>query len=151
MFTTRLVRYCNESRVAPLLPIRGPISSPVNSIFITFSSALMVTSIEASIFIALKILLKNPIAISSNVSFLHTRIIAGLLNKPRIPELSFSITSYSTFSLVVSNSTKAIFNASSTVFAENSFHSDMTNSSLFLFIITIQHISICCNTSFFII
>lgn len=50
--------------------------------------------------------------------FLRTRMTAGLLNNPKIPELPFSTTSTSTLSLVVSSFTSASVKASSTVFPE---------------------------------
>ena len=57
MFTTRLVRYCRESRVCPLLPIRIPISSPSNA-----------TSRHPSFVLYLEVISTSPRFMDANTS-----------------------------------------------------------------------------------
>jgi len=99
---------------------------------ISFSTSSNSVSISTSNFIAWNVFAKKFLTVSTTFSFLRTRITAGLLNKPKIPLFSSSTTSYSIWSLVVSIWIKAFVKASSAVFAENSFHSSILNSSYFL-------------------
>ena len=103
MLATKDTRYCKESKVAPLFPIRTPISSPLKSISIVAFSSLYLMSITTVKFIASKTLFKNSFTVSSTEDFTLALIIAGFALKPKNPVEPSVTTSYSNLSLVTTN------------------------------------------------
>ena len=126
LFTTNEIRYCRESSVWPLLPIRTPISSPLNSTSSVFSVSSNLASMTTTIFIAWNTSWRNFLAWSSTDNFssiILALITAGLELNPRNPVEPSSITSYSNLSLGTVKCLHASVTASLTVFAENSMNS----------------------------
>ena len=78
LFTTRLVRYCIESRVCPLLPIRSPILSPRSSTLTHSSSVSNVILTSTEISIASNISLRKLLILDSISSLDNTALSSAL-------------------------------------------------------------------------